>query len=263
MLESTNGDREHEGRRLRREKLRRLIERRLHDGGVILIPAFSIGRTQELLYDIEQIIHQFGNRTISTSSEQPDEWRDMEIVVDSPLASRFTDAYRQLVAYWDQEAKQRLAGGRHPLSFEQMTTLDSHAEHEDAVQYLKKTAHPCVVIAASGMCSGGRIINYLKALIEDERTDILFVGYQAQGTPGRIIQKYGPRQGYVDLDGQRYTIKAGVHTVAGYSAHADQKALLQFVKRMRKPPKEIRLVHGSAPARAALRKKLSAQGYNV
>ena len=80
-----------------------------------------------------------------------------------------------------------------------------------------------------------------------------FVGYQARGTPGHGIQKYGPRRGYVELDGRRYTIEAGVHTGAGYSAHADQRALLQFVKGMRKQPREIRLVHGSAPARAALR----------
>ena len=92
--------------------------------------------------------------------------------------------------------------------------------------------------------------------IKDPRTDILFVGYQAQGTPGRIIQKYGPRHGYVELDGKRYTIQAAVHTIAGYSAHADQAGLLRFVKRMRKPPKLIRIVHGDEKAKAVLRKKL-------
>ena len=261
VLESTYGDRQHAGRRSRREKLRRLIEKSLRNGGVILIPAFSIGRTQELLYDIEQIIHQFGARIIPLAAACPGagrehRLREMEIIVDSPLASRFTEVYRQLAAYWDQEARRRLASGRHPLSFEQMTTLDSHAAHESAVAYLKKTSRPCIVIAGSGMCSGGRIVNYLKALIQDERTDVLFVGYQARGAPGHVIQKYGPRRGYVELDGRRYTIRAGVHTVAGYSAHADQRALLQFVKGMRKQPREIRLVHGSTPARAALREKL-------
>jgi metallo-beta-lactamase family protein len=263
VLESTYGDREHEGRDSRRDTLRRLIEKSLRNGGAILIPAFSIGRTQELLYDIEGIIHQFGGHAVPTASGRSEAWQTMEIIVDSPLASRFTGVYRQLAAFWDREAKQRLAGGRHPLSFEQMTTLDTHAEHESTVQYLHKTAHPCVVIAGAGMCNGGRIVNYLKALIEDARTDILFVGYQAQGTPGHAIQKYGPRHGYVDLDGRRLDIRAGVHTVAGYSAHADQKALLDFVTGIPAPPAEIRLVHGSLPAKAALKERLTTEGYKV
>ncbi|HIJ49071.1 MAG TPA: MBL fold metallo-hydrolase, partial [Gammaproteobacteria bacterium] len=115
-------------------------------------------------------------------------------------------------------------------------------------------------IAASGMCSGGRIVNYLKVLIEDQRTDILFVGYQAQGTPGRTIQKYGPRKngsnnsrvGWVELEGKKYDINAEVHTISGYSAHADQRNLVNFIKRMRHKPTDIRLVHGDAEAKASL-----------
>jgi metallo-beta-lactamase family protein len=102
------------------------------------------------------------------------------------------------------------------------------------------------------MCSGGRIVNYLKALLGDVRTDILFIGYQAQGTPGRDIQTYGPRGGYVALDGKRYDIRAHVHTLSGYSAHADQRNLVDFVRRMRHRPKEVRLVHGDKSAREAL-----------
>ena len=98
-------------------------------------------------------------------------------------------------------------------------------------------------------------MNYLKATIGDSRTDLLFVGYQAQGTPGREIQKYGPRGGYVELDGQRYDISAGIHTLSGYSAHADQKDLVNFVKRMRKKPKEIRIVHGDVGAKRALQQQ--------
>jgi len=106
------------------------------------------------------------------------------------------------------------------------------------------------------MCSGGRIVNYLKALIEDERTDILFVGYQAQGTPGRAIQKYCPRKngrtGWVALEGKKYDINAEVQTISGYSAHADQRNLVNFIKRMRHKPNDIRLVHGDAEAKASL-----------
>jgi metallo-beta-lactamase family protein len=109
---------------------------------------------------------------------------------------------------------------------------------------LQKSARPCIVLAASGMCSGGRIVNYLKKLIEDKRTDIVFVGYQARGTTGRRIQQYGEKHGYVEIDRHRYTINAGVYTLSGYSAHADQHALIRFVQRIHQKPKEIRLVHG-------------------
>jgi metallo-beta-lactamase family protein len=105
------------------------------------------------------------------------------------------------------------------------------------------------------MCTGGRVVNYLKALLPDSRTDVLFVGYQARGTNGRIIQQYGPVGGYVDLDGQRIDIKARVHTIGGYSAHADQKNLLDFVKRMRIKPQELRLVHGDDEAKKTLQQK--------
>ena len=103
------------------------------------------------------------------------------------------------------------------------------------------------------MCTGGRIMNYLKELIEDERTDILFVGYQAAGTPWRTIQQYGPKRGYVVLDQRKYMIRAGVFTIGGYSAHADQKNLVQFVKGMRNKPEEIRLVHGDDSAKGWLK----------
>ena len=108
------------------------------------------------------------------------------------------------------------------------------------------------------MCAGGRVVNYLKAMLGDVRHDVLFVGYQAAGTPGQAIQKYGPRGGYVDLDGQRYTIRAGVHTLSGYSAHADQADLIRFCRRIRRRPQEVRLVHGDAGAKAALRQALQA-----
>lgn len=256
VLESTYGDRLHEGRSQRRQRLRQVIEKALHDRGVILVPAFSIGRTQELLYELEEIIHR--NRARFAAKGLP--WEDLEIIVDSPLASRFTEVYKKLRPFWDAEAQVKLASGRHPLSFEQLTTIDDHQDHLSAVDYLRKKARPCVVIAASGMCAGGRIVNYLKALLGDSRTDVVFVGYQASGTPGRDIQTYGPSGGWVKLDSQRYPIRAGIHTLGGYSAHADQQNLVNFIRRMRHQPKHVRLVHGEADAKAALKTKLEALG---
>jgi len=252
VLESTYGDKNHVNRKERKTQLKNLIIRCLQNKGVILIPAFSIGRTQELLYELEEIIHQNKQKLIYQSLV----WDDLEIIVDSPLASKFTETYKDLKPYWDAEAKVKINHGRHPLSFEQLTTINDHQQHLSTVEYLKKTARPCIVIAASGMCAGGRVVNYLKALIEDKRTDVLFVGYQAEGTAGRIIQQYADKQGYVELDEQRYSINAGVYTLNGYSAHADQATLIRFVKRMRIKPKEIRLVHGDDQAKRILQESM-------
>ena len=110
-----------------------------------------------------------------------------------------------------------------------------------------------MVIAASGMVSGGRVVNYLKRMLGDPRHCVLFTGYQGAGTTGRDIQRYGPRGGWVELDGERITIRARVETVSGYSAHADGQDLLNFVRR---PPRHIRLVHGERHAQQALREAL-------
>ncbi|WP_296217716.1 MBL fold metallo-hydrolase RNA specificity domain-containing protein [Pseudomonas sp. UBA2684] len=309
VIESTYGDRLHEDRRSRRQRLENVIEQALADNGTVLIPAFSIGRTQELLYELEDIIHRklnadgkkgqrsraafnsplpvrgmsrdAGARVALSSPLPPGEglgvrdgvhrgrkdnppnnaaptinWPQLPIILDSPLASRFTQVYRDLKPFWDNEALQRVKQGRNPLGFEQLLTVDSHQAHLAMVRHLTETARPAIVIAGNGMCSSGRIVNYLKAMLHDARHNVLFVGYQAQGTPGRTIQGYGPRGGYVELDGQRYDIRAQVHTIGGYSAHADQKGLVNFVTRMREWPSEVRIVHGEPGAKNMLAKRL-------
>ncbi len=252
VLESTYGDSNHESRYSRRQRLRQVLTRSLRDRGTVIIPAFSIGRTQELLYELEQLIHRYRDDWIAEGLR----YDDLEVIVDSPLAARFTDSYRQLRSFWDKEARKKLAAGRHPLSFEQLTTIDDHQTHLQTVDYLARTGRPAVVLAAGGMCSGGRVVNYLKAMLEEAQHDIVFVGYQAVGTVGRDIQQYGPRGGYVVIDGRRFNIRAGVHTISGYSAHADQHDLTNFIKRMRIQPSMIRLVHGDRSAKQALRDRL-------
>lgn len=254
VIESTYGDTLHEDRAHRVQRLQAVIQRALRDRGTVLVPAFSIGRTQELLYEIEDIIHR--NRGQDAARGLP--WDELEIVVDSPLAARFTRVYERLRGHWDAEARTRLREGRHPLSFEQLRTVDSHADHRRIVQHLQKTRYPAIVLAASGMCAGGRIVNYLKALIGEPRTDVVFVGYQAAGTPGRAIQQHGPSGGWVELDGERYPIRADVHTLGGYSAHADKADLLRFVGGMRRGPGEIRVVHGDPEVKHALARELGA-----
>ncbi|MDX1705466.1 MBL fold metallo-hydrolase [Pseudidiomarina sp.] len=248
LLESTYGDRLHENRSERQTQLRMIIERCVSDRGAVLIPAFSIGRTQELLYELEAIIYDLKQR--NSAAQFP------LVVLDSPLAARFTEKYRDLKALWDAEAKQRLSDGRHPLAFDELHVIEHHSQHEQLVHRLQSTAEPVIIIAAGGMCAGGRITNYLKALLPDPRTDILFVGYQAAGTPGRAIQQYGPNGGYVEIDQQRITIKAQIHTLSGYSAHADQAGLLDFIGSAGGAVAAVRLTHGEAAAQRELRRKI-------
>jgi len=252
VIESTYGDREHEGRKQRKDKLRTALTNAFRDGGVVMIPAFSIGRTQELLYELEDILHRMKDAQLKRGQQ----WKQLPIIVDSPLAARFNDVYRKLKQFWDAEARTKVAEGRHPLSFEQLITVNSHKDHLALVNRLSKSRESCVILAASGMCSGGRIVNYLKALIDDPVNDIVFVGYQARGTPGRDIQTYGPKGGYVYLDGKRFDVRARVVTLSGYSAHADQSNLVRFIRRIQHPPKQVRIVHGDDEAKLTLKQKL-------
>jgi len=257
VIESTYGDKDHESRETRRYRLKAILERALADGGTVLIPAFSIGRTQELLYEIEGLIHEFGSDCVTDGLA----WSDLEIVVDSPLAAEFTSIYRQLKPFWNGEAADLVRQGRHPLSFEQLTVINSHENHLNAVDYLARSHRPCVVLAGSGMCAGGRVVNYLKAMLGDARNDVLFVGYQAAGTPGRDILAYGPRGGWVELDGERFDIRAQVHQVGGYSAHAGQSDLIRFIEGIPDMPAEIRIVHGDESAKLAFKNRLEALNY--
>ncbi|WP_107851127.1 MBL fold metallo-hydrolase [Oceanimonas marisflavi] len=252
VMESTYGDRNHESRADRRLRLKAAVEHALEDGGTVLIPAFSLGRTQDLLYELESLIAEFGGEQAAPGLP----WNELEVVVDSPLAANFTELYRQLKPFWNAEARERVSEGRHPLSFEQLTVVNSHADHLNAVGYLARSHRPCVVLAGSGMCAGGRVVNYLKALLNDARNDVLFVGYQAEGTPGRDMLEYGPKGGWVELDGERFTIRARVHQVSGYSAHAGQEDLINFATGITPPPRQIRLIHGEAGAKAALQARL-------
>jgi metallo-beta-lactamase family protein len=146
------------------------------------------------------------------------------------------------------------------LVFENLTTVNGHREHRDLLDYLDRHQLPAIVIAGSGMCTGGRVVNYLKRFIGHPSTDIVFVGYQARGTPGQLISRGSE---WVRLDGRRYEIAADVHRIDGYSAHADQADLIRFVHAMPQPPKEIRLVHGEYQPKKILAELLAENGFQV
>lgn len=266
VLESTYGDRLHSQGELRNQQgeprvqqeeprhrqLKAIVERSLRDGGAILIPAFSIGRTQELLCDLEQILSEVRSR------EEQWCWQDLPVVIDSPLGADVTRLYRRFRRVWRKEAQARVQAGRHPLDFSQCVTIADHGAHETLVHRLQQSGEPAIIVAGGGMCQGGRIVNYLKALLPDARTDVLLAGFQARGTPGRLLQSGCSS---LWLDGIEVAVQAQIHSLSGYSAHADQQELLAFVRGMASLPRAIRLVHGEPEAQRALAaalRKLSA-----
>ena len=222
ILESTYGDRLHPSRKDRVNTLQKLLQKALADKGIVYIPAFALGRTQELLYELERITTK------------------VPVFIDSPLGLEITKIYSSLEGFWDKEARDLKAKGDHPFDFKGLYAVEKYRDH----QKLLNIPGPAIIIAGSGMCTGGRIVDHLEDGLDDPRNDIFFVGYQAKGTPGRkMIEKKIP-------------VKASIHTLTSYSAHADQKMLVDWVHAMPEPPKEIRLVHGEEEARRALALKL-------
>lgn len=257
VLESTYGDRMHEKRDQRIRHLGRILTRALADGGKVFIPAFSLGRTQELIYEMDRLFSDPGYQKIFPGlqgGQRP------PVFVDSPLGLTITRIYSRLSEYWDREAGGLLQKGDHPIDFDGLYAVESHRDHLRVCN----APGPAVILAGSGMCTGGRILDHLGKGIECPENDVLFVGYQAAGTPGRAIRKYSKRPGgYVHLDGERKTIRAGVHTLSGYSAHADQQGLVDWVAAMPEKPGAIKLVHGEKHARGALAAVLEKRGYKV
>ncbi len=223
VLESTYGDRNHTGRKNRIDALNKMLHKAMNDKGIVYIPAFSLGRTQELIYELDRI----GTK--------------IPVFIDSPLGLEITKIYSDLNSFWDKEAKELKAKGDHPIDFKNLYSVERFRDHKKLLNF----KGPAIIIAGSGMCTGGRILDHLECGLDDPKNDIFFVGYQAKGTLGRrIIDKKVP-------------VKAGIHTLTGYSAHADQSMLVNWVRAMPEPPGEIRLVHGEAKARHALSRCLN------
>jgi metallo-beta-lactamase family protein len=254
VLESTYGDRLHEGRENRMNRLKEILERTIENSGVTIIPAFALGRTQELLYEMNYILEDIGKTSQSTSLS------NVAFVVDSPLAVKLSAAYNHLRDYWGSEAKKVLDVDSQPLIFENLIEIDDTKDHVKLVETLKKNRKAAIFIAGSGMVTGGRVIDLMMNFVGRETTDILFVGYQAEGTPGRWLVE---GHNYVNLQKRRFDVRAKIHSISGYSAHADQADLIKFVTGMQQKPKNIRLVHGDLRAKEVLKQKLIEQGYDV
>ena len=254
VLESTYGNRIHKGRKDRRNVLLKILKESIADKGIVIIPAFAIGRTQELLYEL--------NAIIESKRLQP-----LPVIVDSPLATEFVKLYSVFRSYWDKESKRRLRRGDDPFLFPGIVSIKDHREHLRMIKQLRKGGGPAIIIAGGGMCTGGRVINYLKSFLSDPSSDIIFIGYQASGTLGRKILTYKSYdkkgRGNVIIAGKRINIKAGVHEISGYSAHADQGDLIRWVKGFRKKPEKSFLVHGEIESKRVLKRELKAIGLDV
>ena len=243
VMESTYGDRNHEDRIMRIQRLGDVLSKALADQGKVLIPAFALGRTQELIFEMHQIF--------SISHKSPLK-NKIPVFIDSPLGLKITKIYSKLTEYWDKEALGLLQKGNHPIDFNHLYSVEKYTDHQKLLEY----HGPAIILAGSGMCTGGRIIDHLKCSIDNPKTDILFVGYQAKGTPGRqIIENSRIDNGQVILEGKSYPIRSKVYQLNGYSAHADQKELLAWVAGIK--PRHIKLVHGEPAAQKHLKTKIS------
>ena len=210
VIESVYGDRVHEGRDERREKLERIIEYSYHKGGTLVIPTFSLERSQELLFELNALVE--GNHI-----------PQMPIFFDSPLAIRLNKVYKSYTDYLNENAKRLISGGDDIFAFPGLReTLQ--AEESKSIFSAKP---PKIIIAGSGMSTGGRIMHHEKNYLPDPKTTLLLIGYQAVGTLGRKIQD-GAKE--VLIYGEKVPIKAKVETIMGYSGHCDGDALLGFIK---------------------------------
>ncbi len=262
IMESTYGNRLHPNRTDRQQKLASILERALCDGGKVFIPAFSLGRTQEILYELDRLFaDENWRKALSPPANAYDRGRTAQSVpvfIDSPLGLKITDIYSSLSSFWDKEARELLLQNDNPIDFDRLYSVNRYRDH----QQLLDIPGPAIIIAGSGMCSGGRIVDHLSAGLADGKNDIIFVGYQAHGTLGQSIKKYGKRRnGYVYIDGRKVSIKAKIYSLSGYSAHADQQGLMNWVASMPQKPGRIKLVHGDEGAQQALAAKLIAAGY--
>ncbi|MEZ4365141.1 MAG: MBL fold metallo-hydrolase [Kofleriaceae bacterium] len=232
VTESTYGDRAHPPRDETRATLRDTVRRALDDGGKVLIPAFSIGRTQEVLYELNALVE---------AGELP----GIPVFVDGPLGLSATKIYARHRDCYDAEATALLDRGDHPLEFDHLYGAEQVAASRKAVGY----DGAAIIVAGSGMCQGGRIRHHLERHLPDPRTDVLLVGYQASGTLGAALQRGADE---VWLRGQRVPVRARITTVRGMSAHADRDGLTAWLGAVpRRSGAQVFVTHGEPEAAAA------------
>ncbi len=235
ITESTYGNREHEPPADAEDKLRRVVLDTYHRGGKVIIPAFSVGRTQEVVYDLHRL---------TLAREIP----EIPIFVDSPLSVNVTEIFRLHPECYDQETRDFMDRDdvRDPFGFRRLRYI-RHVDDSKALNFLRE---PAIIISASGMCEAGRILHHLKNNIEDARNTVLIVGFQAEDTLGRKLVDGWEK---VRIFGEEYTVRASVEVINGYSAHADHSELLAYIRAVQKTGLQgAFIVHGEKASSEAL-----------
>jgi metallo-beta-lactamase family protein len=244
IMESTYGDRLHEGTDQASDKLENIIRETIKKGGKLVVPSFAVGRTQELVYTLRNLI---------STGKIPD---NLPVFVDSPLAIDTTGIYRLHPEAYDEEAFKILMESRtgDPFGFEMIRYTRTVTESKT----LNTMREPAIIISASGMAEAGRILHHLKNNVEDPKNTILFVGWQAPNTLGRRLVE---REPVVKIFGQEYRRRARVEKINGFSAHADKNEMTEWLDNLQKPPAHTFVVHGDEQASLAFAGHLKERGF--
>ncbi|MFA4930549.1 MAG: MBL fold metallo-hydrolase [Patescibacteria group bacterium] len=237
VVESTYGDRQHEDIYMRKQILKEAVCEALGHGGVVMIPAFAMERTQELLY----VFNDFSEREHMCRGN---------IYLDSPMAHRVTEVFNKYTDYLNEEAKWFLTTETNLFDFPQLKITDTVAESKA----INDDDKPKVIIAGSGMMTGGRIKHHLKHYLPDEKNILFVVGYQVAGTLGRALLD-GAKE--VTIFGEKVLVKAKVEAVGAFSAHADRNRIIQWLASMESLPQQVILNHGEQTAKQSLQQKIN------
>ena len=246
VMESTYGGRLHNRNDDKAEMFLNIVSETLDKGGNVIIPSFAVGRTQEILYELNKLKEQRNDeefiRKYETLMKAP-------VYVDSPLAISATEVFKQNMNLFDEDVRKEIGKGDNPLEFPGLKFTQT-AEESKA---LNDDPHPHIIISASGMCEVGRIKHHLKHNLWNPKNTILFVGYQAPGTLGAKIVS-GEKK--VKIFGEEIAVNARIEYIEGYSGQADQEWLLNFVYSFITKPKHIFLVHGEPDGQKILKEKI-------
>ena len=246
VMESTYGSRLHMKNDEKAEIFLDVVSETIDNGGTVVIPSFAVGRTQEILYELEKIKEKKHdeefNRKYKTLMKVP-------VYVDSPLAISATEIFKKNTDLFEDEIREKIEAGNNPLEFPGL----KFTRTADESKALNESQEPSIIISASGMCDVGRIKHHLKHNIWNPKSTILFVGYQAPGTLGHSIVNGAKK---VTIFGEEMAVNARIEYIEGYSGHADQEWLMNFVYSFISKPKHIFLVHGEDDSQTVLKNKI-------
>lgn len=245
IIESTYGNRLHENLETRTEGLVNIILDTVERGGSVIIPSFAVGRTQEIIYELNKFLECHADE----KSNNRKKFMDIPVYIDSPLATKATEIFKQNANVFDDEARRCILEGDNPLEFENLHFTQSVEESK----ILNASKEPKIIISASGMCEAGRIKHHLKHHLWKKESSIVFVGYQAEGTLGR---KLIDGEKYVKVLGEEIRVNAQIHNVQGFSGHADKNALLEWLRGFSDKPKKVFLVHGEAESKLSFAEEI-------